>query len=262
MVVEAEMTKQKIRQFVMDLGVDDVGFASVADYVSHRSPAIASLFPTARSMVVMAYKEPANCDSDSPIMAVNGRLDLMEFSRSCNYKLSRFLNREYHTKAMTVPVSYPVNMAGEGKGLVGEVSLRHAALAAGLGNWGRHNLIMHPRMGSRVIFSAVLSELELPSDPPVTEDLCIDCDICVNSCPAGALDEEGKTAVMKCLRKSQPYGIGAAIGFWLKFAESQPDVQKKMLLSPEFMSLYQAQSLGFQYYCFQCLASCPIGEDL
>jgi epoxyqueuosine reductase QueG len=160
---------------------------------------------------------------------------------------------------MAVPVSYPLDMGAKTNGLIGEVSLRHAALAAGLGNFGRHNLIIHPRLGTRVIFTAVLSELDLPSDPRITEDLCIDCYICVESCPAGALDEEGQTQVMKCLRVSQPYGIGAAMTFWRKFADSPVETQKKMLVSEDFMRIYQAQMIGFQYFCFQCYTSCPIG---
>ena len=260
--MKVEEIKTKLRQFVLDLGVDDVGFANLKDYDSPRSPKIETIFPTARSMVVMAFKEGSNCESPSSSIAMNGRMDLMEFSRSCNYKLTRFIEREFHTPAMSVPVSYPLDMNAKTSGLVGEVSLRHAALAAGLGNFGRHNLIIHPRLGSRVIYTAVLTELELPSDPPVTEDLCIDCDICIESCPVGALDEEGKTDMMKCLSNSQPYGIGGSIRFWKKFFTSSPEEQKKLLFSEEFMRNYQAQMIGFQYTCFNCYISCPIGNDL
>lgn len=257
-----EETKDKIRQFVLGLGVDDVGFANIRDYSSPRSPEIASLFPSARSMVVMAFKEASNCESPSSSIAMNGRLDLMEFTRSCNYKLTRYIEREFHIPAMSVPVSYPLDMNAKHMGLVGEVSLRHAALAAGLGNFGRHNLIMHPRLGTRVIFTAVLSELDLSSDPPVTEDPCIYCDICVESCPVGALDEEGKTDALKCLSNSQPHGIGGSIRFWQKFVKASPEEQKKMFYSEEYMRNYQAQMIGFQYTCFNCYTSCPIGNDL
>jgi epoxyqueuosine reductase QueG len=107
------------------------------------------------------------------------RLDGLEFVRSSNYKLARFLDREFQAKAMTVPPSYPLHMSYETKGTVGDVSLRHAAVAAGLGNFGRNNLVIHPKMGSRVVFSAVITDLELPSDPAVTEKLCTDCMACV-----------------------------------------------------------------------------------
>lgn len=258
----AEEIKSKIRKYVVDMGVDDVGFANVKDYNSPLSPKIEDFFPGARSVIVMAYRELSTCESPSAQIAMNGRLDLMEFSRSCNYKLSRFIEREFHSRAMTAPISYPLDMGGKNMGLIGEVSLRHAAKAAGLGSFGRHNLIIHPRLGARVLFTAVLTELDLPSDPEVSEDLCIYCDICVNECPGHALDEEGKTNNLMCLRNSQPYGIGGNISFWSKFSRATPDEQKKMLFSQEFMKIYQAQMIGFQYFCFKCFYTCPIGQDL
>ena len=256
-----EEIKSKIKQYVMDLGVDDVGIANAADYVSPKSPKLETVFPQAKSLVVMAFKEGRSCEIDNDSLRMNGRLDLMEFTRSCNYKLVRFLDRELGSRAISVPVSYPLDMGSKTMGLIGEVSLRHAALAAGLGILGRHNMLMHPRFGTRVIFTAIVSDLDLPSDPPFTEELCNNCEICVESCPAGALEEEGKTNSIKCLRVSQPHGIGGSIGFWNKFIKSSPEEQKKMFISEEFMKNYQAQIIGFHYECFNCYASCPISVD-
>src|SRR3990172_2962679 len=205
--------REKIKKFAREMGVDDVGIAAVTDYKSPRSPDLRSIFPEAKSLVVLAYKELPNCESENMQIAMGGRLDILEFARSCNYKLSRFLDREFKVKAMTVPASYPLYMSYETRGTVGDVSLRHAAVAAGLGNFGRHNLVIHPQMGSRVVFTAVITNLELPSDPPVSEKLCTDCNVCVEGCPSGALNEEGKTDDIKCLKHSQPYGIRRNIRF-------------------------------------------------
>jgi epoxyqueuosine reductase QueG len=252
--------KEKIREFVLGMGADDVGIAAVKDYKSPRSPGLQGIFPGAKSLVVVAYKELSNCESENMQIAMAGRLDGLEFVRSSNYKLARFLDREFQTKAMTVPPSYPLHMSYETKGTVGDVSLRHAAVAAGLGNFGRNNLVIHPKMGSRVLFSAVITDLELPSDPVVTEKLCNDCMACVEKCPGRALDVEGKTDDMKCLKNSQPYGIGSSIRFWSKFAESTTEEQKKMVRDVNFWRLYQAGFIGFQYFCFNCIKSCPVGQ--
>ena len=42
--------KDKIRKFVLGLGLDDVGFASVSDYRSPQSPDIETLFPGVKSI--------------------------------------------------------------------------------------------------------------------------------------------------------------------------------------------------------------------
>jgi hypothetical protein len=117
--------KETIRRFKLDLGVDDVGFVSARDYGSPQSPPLDSIFPGARSLVVLACGELDSCDSPDSHIAMNSRMDLMEFSRSCNYKVSRRLQRTFGARAMTVPVSYPMEMKEETKGAEGQVSLHH-----------------------------------------------------------------------------------------------------------------------------------------
>lgn len=251
--------EEKIKEFALSLGVDDVGFAAAEDYNSPLSPRLESLFPEVRSIIVMAYREPDNCESPNPQILFNGRMELAEFARSCNFKTMQFVRREFGAKTMSVPLSFPLPMTLETKGSVGDVSLRHAAVAAGLGVFGRHNLVIHPVLGSRVIFSAVLTDLPLKSGAPVEEKLCTDCGICVENCPGNALETEGKTHVMRCLKNSQPYGLAANIEFWNKFSDSTREQQKQMVRDPHFWRLYQAGFIGFQYFCANCIAKCPAG---
>ncbi len=254
------MVKDDIRNHALGLGVDDAGFAAAADYRSPKSPALDAVFPGARSLLVLAYRELASCESPDIYIAQNGRYDLMEFARGCNYRMARFLDREYGARAMTVPVSYPMEMSRATKGTVGQVSLRHAAVAAGLGAFGRHNLVVHPRFGSRVVFSAVLTDLDLPSDPPVAASPCTDCGLCVERCPGRALDAAGRTEVMKCIRTSQPYGLSEAVAFWIRHADASPDARKAMFKDDLFWRMYQAGHIGPQYFCFRCMNSCPVGQ--
>jgi epoxyqueuosine reductase QueG len=254
--------KEVIRNFVLGLDVDDVGFAAVDDYKSPRTPSIESLFPGARSMIVMAFRELSACESPSPQLAMNSRLDLMEFTRSTCYRVARFVETQLGSQTVTVPVSYPMDFATPQKIGIGEVSLRHAAVSAGLGAFGLHNLVVHPKFGTRVIFTTVLTKLELSSDPAPEKNPCTRCGLCVQTCPAGALNDEGKTDMLKCLGNSQPYGMRANIGFWLRFSDAAPEERKAMFQSPEYLSLYHAGFIGYQYFCFRCLAVCPIGRGV
>lgn len=252
--------KEPIRRFVSELGIDDVGFAAASDYRSPLSPPLESIFPGARSIVVLAYKELDSCDSQDLHIAMNGRLDLMEFSRSCNYKLARHLERNFGARVMTVPVSYPMAQNEQTKGAVGQVSLRHAAAAAGLGAFGSNNLVVHPRFGCRTVFTAILTDLEIPSDPPVAENPCTACGLCVQGCPGKALDEPGRTDLMKCVKNIMPYGLNGAVRFWSKYGEVSAEERKAMLRDPNFWRLYQASYIGLQYFCFNCMNVCPVGR--
>ena len=254
--------KDTIRNFAMGLGIDDVGFAAVRDYNSPRSPQINEIFPDAKTIIVMVNRELSHSVSPNMRIAMNGRLDVMEFARHCNFELARYIERQCNARAMSIPLSYPLDMnpATTG-GMVGDISLRHAAVAAGLGSFGRHNLVIHPRLGSRIVFCGILTDLALLPDPPSAEDLCTKCDACVRACPAGALEQEGRTDVYKCIKNSQPYGLGKIISFWNKFIGNSPEEQKKMFFTQDFWQIYQAQFIGFQYFCFKCFSVCPVGRE-
>ncbi|HSW36468.1 MAG TPA: ammonia-forming cytochrome c nitrite reductase subunit c552 [Candidatus Limnocylindrales bacterium] len=162
---------------------------------------------------------------------------------------------EFTQHWLTIPLSYPLEMSDKTKGAIGDVSLRHAAVAAGLGQLGRNNLVIHPRLGSRVVFTGLITDLEFTSDPKA-EGICTNCNLCVENCPGQALEDEGKTHLMRCIKNSQPYGISAVIRFWTQLLDSPPEEQKKMLANEHFWKLFQASFIGFQYFCFNCLKSC------
>jgi epoxyqueuosine reductase len=252
------MTKEQIRQFGHELGADAVGFAAIDDYQAKRPPDPKTILPGVKSLIVLGYRElDGTVESENPRVSFASRMGAMELSLKNNYLLSRYIEDHYQVKAASIPASYPLNMGREVMGLVGDVSLRHAAVAAGLGVFGRHNLVIHPRFGTRIVFTAILTELPLESDPPVQDELCTQCNLCVEACPAQALDEEGKTDAFKCLRVSQPYGIGGIIRYLRQFVGASQEGQKDLLKDPRLMHLYQAQFLGFQYFCFKCMAVCP-----
>jgi len=70
----------------------------------------------------------------------------------------------------------------------GRLSHKWIAYYAGLGWFGRNNLLIHPVYGSRMRYVTVLTDIPLTTGEPVRED-CGDCHDCVSECPANAIGE-------------------------------------------------------------------------
>ena len=67
------------------------------------------------------------------------------------------------------------------------LSMKHAAVQAGLGSFGKNTLFISKFYGNMVTLGAVLTNLELPSDS-ISENICIpNCNKCVDACPVKAI---------------------------------------------------------------------------
>jgi epoxyqueuosine reductase len=248
-----------IKEFALTLGIDDVGFALACDYHNPKSYPITQFLPEAKSILVLAFKVLSNCESPSTGVAYNGYLDAGAFARTASYRISRFLESRFNAKIAAIPGTLPMEIRSDKPGIA-EFSHRHAAVAAGLGTFGRHNLVIHPKFGTRVMFASIVTDLILKPSPKCTEKLCTHCNLCVENCPGRALDEPGRTDLMKCLAHSQPYSRKASIEFWIQLLGSTPERQKELLASDHHARLSQALHLGNQYCCFNCMKLCPVGQ--
>jgi epoxyqueuosine reductase len=68
------------------------------------------------------------------------------------------------------------------------LSHKHVGRAAGLGWFGRNNLLVNPELGSRFRLVTVLTGMPLAPDKQL-EDRCGTCRACLATCPAGAIKE-------------------------------------------------------------------------
>ena len=74
--------------------------------------------------------------------------------------------------------------------LAGPVTLIPPALAAGLGELGKHGSIIHPRLGAMFRLSAVATDMPLVADDPQefgADGFCANCQACTNGCPQDAI---------------------------------------------------------------------------
>lgn len=78
----------------------------------------------------------------------------------------------------------------------GLFSQRHAAVRAGLGEFGLNNMVVTPEYGPRIRFNSVIIEAELVPNPLLTRKVCLgeSCSLCLEKCPgAMSLVEGGDT---------------------------------------------------------------------
>jgi epoxyqueuosine reductase len=75
---------------------------------------------------------------------------------------------------------------------------REAAVRAGVGFYGKNTMVITPEHGSWVVLGTLVSEVEIEPGSPLGLD-CGSCQLCVDACPPGALDEEGVLDATRCL---------------------------------------------------------------
>jgi len=86
------------------------------------------------------------------------------------------------------------------------------AIDAGMGELGRHGIMMTRELGSCLKLATVTTDLPLAYDPPVdigVAEFCNDCSICAQRCPTGAISR-GK---MRSVRGVEKWSINAQACF-------------------------------------------------
>ena len=90
------------------------------------------------------------------------------------------------------------------------------AIDAGLGQQGRHGVLITPEVGSNLRPAVVTTNIPMETDTPIdigVEDFCAHCKICAEVCPSGAITMGEKEEV----RGYRRYAIDTAkcLSFWM-----------------------------------------------
>ena len=101
------------------------------------------------------------------------------------YSLARLIQSKGF-KAIPIAASLIVDWEKQ----TSHLSHRHAALNAGLGFWGKNNLLIHPEFGAGIRLASLFTDMPLKVDSPIPNN-CGDCLNCMIACPADAITENG-----------------------------------------------------------------------
>jgi len=275
---------QKIKQFVLDQGMALVGIASVDrfdDVPYGRKPT--EILPGAKSVIVFGARLVDGSVQARFRVDQDGRKDMENvygryshgptmnvFLMGVTYSLAHYIEKNMGAVALPTMVG-PISISRP-------FSHRHAAVAAGLGEFGWNNAVVTPQYGPRVRFGAVITQLELEPDPLYKgPKLCNPdkCRICVDVCPTKALPAPGEREPMSFTCEDKVdffadvnvnrcriacYGLTKATGGKKDFVTSLDPTKEELERAirenePEPGALTREPT----WKCDRCIAYCPLG---
>jgi len=267
---------RKVKELALQKDVDLVGITSI-DRFSEAPPGLrpTDFLPGARSVVVLGFRLPfgtleaakrgyEGLKSAPQIYGVHGyqvvpNLVLLFAANA----VAKFLERKGH---MSMPLP-----SGPLGGLT--ISHRHAAVAAGLGEFGWSGLVVTPEYGPRQRWVSIITRAELEPDPLYNGPKLCDrskCNVCVRVCPTKAIPERDSKKVViggKVYEYANIDPVKCAIaceglkelGKPLPQHPTWEDVEKLRRLVP--VGLGGLFTRIPTWLCGRCLVFCPIGKD-
>lgn len=198
--------KEQIREIVLSYGADLCGFANIDRFDNAPSGfKPTDIYCNCKSVISYAVALPQGLTKINPRL-IYGHFNNMSCPEAdiIAFKSSKKIEDNFRCIAIPIPCDSPYeywdaeNM--EGRGLL---SMKHMAVQAGLGSIGKSSLFLNKQYGNMITLGALLTNLDLPSDP-LSERLCIDsCHRCIDACPVKAI-KNGKVNQKSC--RENTYG--------------------------------------------------------
>lgn len=183
--------KNQIKKFILSIGADVCGIANVDRF--SETPAgfhPRDIFPDCKSVIVFGIALPKGLTKVEPRLIYSHfnygtcpNVDWVAFRAA--KEIERFCSGYAVPLPADGPYEYWDEEKLEGRGLI---SMKHAAVLAGVGTLGKNTLLLNEKHGNLLTLGAVLTDLNLDSDP-LAESICIEgCNMCIKNCPTRALD--------------------------------------------------------------------------
>jgi len=258
-----------VKEMVQAEGVDLVRIADARDLLLADPPRPPlHLMPSARSVIVMAVAHSLGAVYAPDIkLWTRNKMQTSRLLDRTAEKLGRLLEKEGFL-ALPISADKPAEIyklhPDSGNKLshvrtVGQLSLKHAAVSAGMGRIGRSNLLLTPEFGPHQRLGAVVTEAPLQPDLPREIELCTPgCTRCEEACPVGAL-HKGRYTVDPCF------------DYWSTGIERMRP--NRLLQWPAFLRALRRHSRYRDFFtemgqifitdvdfCIECMKACPVGE--
>lgn len=175
---------QELKAFALDLGFDLFGVADVTEMRGDflLEPGTRDRFGSAVSLGKGLNAAVLDDIRDHPTAIY------FHHYRQMNFFLDRgaLLVADHIQKRGFGSLPVAASQIVDWEGQRAHVSHKHVGRAAGLGWFGRNNLLVNPELGSRFRLVTVLTDMPLAPGAPLERD-CRACRACAAACPAGAI---------------------------------------------------------------------------
>ena len=274
------ITKEQIKDLAKSLGMSMCGVSNVERLkTSPEGKGPCDILPGCKSVIVVGVKLLDGIIQANFRAFEDGRKDLKGMYGTFGYSTLPNFELMYvvyviaqYIEANSDEVATPCQTGPMQNGAA--ISIRHAAVAAGLGELGFHSIILAPEYGTRARYGAILTTLELEPDPMYSgPPLCDRCGTCERVCPTGALSRKvlAKSQIgdrefeymhvnwPKCLRATT--AMTKALG-------GDEDLLPEVDPTPEqFAEASQKRPIASSglshtnvWHCGRCLSYCPSGR--
>lgn len=273
--------KDEIREIAFDSDADYCGVGSVDRWanapIGHRPN---DLMPSARSVIVFGIRIPEGAIEANNRAYEGRRHGIFSYMLFGYYRLNEKLDkiamkliRHLEIRQGIATFGIPASVPRDEYMIMGVMSNRHAAVCAGMADFGWNGLALTPDAGPRVRWTTLVIDREIEPDPLYDgPKLCIGCKKCVDVCPVNALSKEHSVEV-KIGKRVFSYGVlskircryavyGLARG---SAGRMQATINDNVYTHGDWLDMLRRDVVWnkmerFAAMCGRCLVNCPVGK--
>jgi epoxyqueuosine reductase QueG len=266
--VASPISLPEFKARLLELGIDDVGVISI-DHpaIAHEADEIRYVYPHCRSLVVMIGEQNQAAMQSRYLPTANHELyQCEERLFAWGHDVIRHL-RTLGAAGLTTTIGWPQEVSQRWADKLWPLSHKLVAQAAGLGVVGTSRNFLHRRYGAYCLIDTVLTNLEFrpeeyaDSERPIEWNPCIECNLCVASCPTDAIRADGEFDFFACYNHTYRDSIPGFLDLVRDLSEAKPRKFDHRWSDSEIAALWQSLAFRVEYRCFNCVATCPAEID-
>ncbi len=251
-----------LRELCLAAGAGDAGVVEIdRDALGEEAGHARRIFPRTRALLSLVTS--SNPDAIRSVSRATANLAW----HHNHVELDEVTNRVVHRlnaagiRAVATSIGFP--MRHEPGQTTWEIAHKVVAVQAGMGHMGINRNVIHPRFGNFVLLETVLIDAEVDrSDQPLDYNPCNGCNLCVASCPVGAVRTDDHFDFMACLQHNYREFLFGFEDWVHTIADGDRAAYQAKFSGEETRSMWQSLGFGPKYKSAYCQAVCPAGDDV